>query len=813
MNARRRVAVISSLVLGLTCLPFAVRLYANLRSQLEEMLPRTAPSIVGLDALHARLGETMQFNILVSGAPLDSMHRLLDRLAEESWKLPNPPRFVDHRTGEVHDFFEPRKALFIEIEDLREIEKRVAARIAYEKRKASPFNLHLDDDEPPPDLDGFFQKYQGKVGDLIDYPSGFYDSQDGKSAAIIFYPAAEGTSIEGATAFRDGIDGLARRLAGEMGLTQLKLEYSGDVQQLIEEQESLKADLLLSSVLVLVFETLLLLGFFRWWPSAIVLGFPLAIGTVATFALGWFFIGSLNASSAFLGSIIVGNGINSGIILLSRFVEERRRGVASESAMRIAVRGTVAATLVASAASAIAYAALMLSTFRGYSHFGFLGAIGMVLCWVANFLLIPGLALSLEKRWPLAHLTQRHWIDRFFFLLGRFNLRRAGTVTLVAAVVSLGCLLAVLRVAADPIENDTKKLRSSWASKPGGYDEVGDRIDAILRRVQTPAVVLAKRDADVRSLEQSYREVIKRDPHPETIELHPPRHLLGTVFTAHTLVPDGQAEKLAILERIRKQLSPARMAELDAKTQDLARKWLPPAGRGPFGFADLPETIRRQFREKDGSEGMLVLLYPKHGTDNSNAKTVRQLAREIRAVPLPAGAMAAGSYLVFADMIESILHDGPVATLVAFIGVFVLSLLLARGARGGIVVTASLLLGVLWTCGLGAAVGMRINFLNFIALPITFGIGVDYAANVYGRYRLGRPGRANLIQSIEFSGAAVAVASATTVIGYSALLFSRNGALFSFGVLAVIGELACLLSALVLLPVMVLRSDVAKRDR
>jgi predicted RND superfamily exporter protein len=200
---------------------------------------------------------------------------------------------------------------------------------------------------------------------------------------------------------------------------------------------------------------------------------------------------------------------------------------------------------------------------------------------------------------------------------------------------------------------------------------------------------------------------------------------------------------------------------------------------------------------------MLVLIFPKHGTDTSNGAIVRRFAAEIRAVPMPEGAWAAGSYLVFADMIASIQHDAPIATLIAFIGVLLLSLVLARGTRGSLVVTASLVLGVIWTCGYGAAVGMRINFLNFIALPITFGIGVDYAANVYGRYRLGKQDRASLVRSIEYSGAAVAVASATTIIGYSSLLFSRNGALYSFGTLAVTGEIACLASALVLLPVMV----------
>ena len=50
------------------------------------------------------------------------------------------------------------------------------------------------------------------------------------------------------------------------------------------------------------------------------------------------------------------------------------------------------------------------------------------------------------------------------------------------------------------------------------------------------------------------------------------------------------------------------------------------------------------------------------------------------------------------------------------------------------------------------------------------------------------------------TGGAVTLCSLTTVIGYSSLLVAHNRALVSFGVLANLGELACLVSALLALP-------------
>jgi hypothetical protein len=40
----------------------------------------------------------------------------------------------------------------------------------------------------------------------------------------------------------------------------------------------------------------------------------------------------------------------------------------------------------------------------------------------------------------------------------------------------------------------------------------------------------------------------------------------------------------------------------------------------------------------------------------------------------------------------------------------------------------------------------------------------------------------------------------TTIIGYSSLLVAKNVGLFLFGLLAVLGEIACLVTAIVVLP-------------
>jgi uncharacterized protein len=96
---------------------------------------------------------------------------------------------------------------------------------------------------------------------------------------------------------------------------------------------------------------------------------------------------------------------------------------------------------------------------------------------------------------------------------------------------------------------------------------------------------------------------------------------------------------------------------------------------------------------------------------------------------------------------------------------------------------------------------VKINFANFIAYPITFGIGVDYSVNMASRWDL--DGRRSMADAIRTTGGAVTLCSLTTIIGYSSLLLAQNRALFLFGLLAVMGEIACLSTAVIFLPAFV----------
>jgi len=151
-------------------------------------------------------------------------------------------------------------------------------------------------------------------------------------------------------------------------------------------------------------------------------------------------------------------------------------------------------------------------------------------------------------------------------------------------------------------------------------------------------------------------------------------------------------------------------------------------------------------------------------------------------------------------MLRSILRDGPLSTGLAFAGLVVLLVLIVRPHKSGLLVLGSVLLGVTWMIGGAGLLGVRITFLNFIAIPITLGVGVEYALNMVARLDQER----NVATAVGTTGAAVILCSWTTIVGYGSLLAAHSQALRGFGSMAILGEVFCLAAAVVVLPIAVL---------
>lgn len=797
-----RVVLILSTVVTVAGLFYSVQLYKNLKTDIEELLPENAQSVRDLKAVSNRLTGINHLSVVIETSDVQAGRRFTEKAAQKLSELPTSlVDRVQYNIRSEKEFFSRNKSLYIDLEDWRDIDKYVHDRIRFEKKTKNPFSLGLDDEEeklqkPVFDFEGLKKKYSERSREVDRFPDGYFESRDGKTHVILVFLPGKVTDIAANKNLSDAAHRIVSELNPKSYTKDMVVGFDGDVQNVVEEHDAIVEDLIKSSVIVSLLVALVLFLYFPSVGGVFALCASVFCGTAVTFGLSYFLVGYLNANTAFLGSIVVGNGINFGIIMLARYFEERRKASFSqkhnEAVLRRSIGYTAQATWTAALAAGFAYASLVITDFRGFSQFGIIGGLGMILCWIAAFVTLPALLVCLENKTWLK-IPKRHLATRLLpsTLISLFVTRFSKPIVGITVVSLIGAVIAIARVSKDGfIETDFSKLRSreSLVSGSAYWD---DKVNKVFERYLTPTAILASTPEDAASISKALRQIKDAQPGESAI---------SDVKTIRDFLPSEQDQKLEIISNIRNRLSPKILSRLGDDDRKLAQELLPSEeSLKKLTEQDIPASLTTGFREVGGQTDRTVLVYPRLGRF-WDANEVIKFTEEIRQAVQSSGTKGfiAGQPPLSADMISAILKDGPKATFFAFLAVFILVLIIfpKRNLAGSVI--GALLVGVLWMGGVMAALGLKINFLNFIALPITFGIGVDYAVNIVSRYASDKT--KSISSAIANTGGAVALCSATTIIGYSSLLIASNQAFVSFGRLAVLGELTCLAAAILVLP-------------
>lgn len=795
----------------LVAIPAGLRtvwLYQDLRSDLEELLPPSAPSVVALNELRQRVGGRLYLGVVVdtqTPARITEAERFLDALASRIRTY--PPRLVANvrlGTSEERAFLDRNGALYIDLPDLTAVRDRVRARKDYEVAKETGSLLDEEVTPPPVDLSDVMAKYERRVPRTSSEEGGRYVNTE-KHLALLLIEL--GNYSTGTAAGRE-LMGRVRNDIASIGLPSgMRVGFSGDTAISVEELTSLVQDLSIASVLVVFAVLGAIVLYYRWWRSIVVVFPPLVVATVYAFGLASlppFGVTNLNSNTAFLGSIILGNGINFGLVLLSRYVEERREGLDVESSLVKAIRGTRGGTLTAAAAAGASYTSLAITEFRGFRQFGFIGGFGMLFAWVAAFVLTPSL-IAWVDRGEATRPGRRAESTRVSYWVTRAVGRAPRLVSMIMLVVTIAAGVTAAGLRSSDIETDFAKLRrrDTWTSGEGYW---GKRMNDVLGEYLSPFVFLTDRPEDAQALADRLRS-----------ELGGPRlgHRIDRVRTLDDVVPRDQEQKIALAGEIREELTPTVRAALTNEQRRWADRFLGPELPRPITIADLPATFTFGLRERDGSFGKVVLVYPSVDSALWDANEMRAFVGSLRAIaaestpgrrpPRLAGAIALSS-----DITEAVRHDAPIATAVSFAGVVLVVFFLLGRRPTMLYVTASLLTGVIWLLGATLAFDAHINFANFIAFPIAFGIGVDYSVNLVSRWE--QDPAHDILAAVRTTGSAVGLCSVTTILGYSSLLLAANRALFSFGLLAVLAEITSDVVALIGLPALLVMISRASRE-
>lgn len=196
------------------------------------------------------------------------------------------------------------------------------------------------------------------------------------------------------------MDALRDKLGADSFGTRVTVEYGGGFIDMKHEYDVIVADVTQSISVTILSIFALIAVFFASLRAAGRIFLPLVMSTSWSLGITLMLIGYLNLITSFIFAILLGLGIDFGIHLYSRYISERRLGYGVDEALTRSVIETGAPLSLGVVTTAAAFFSLMLAGFPGFSQFGFVAGLGVLIAFVTMTTVMPALVKSMESILP-----------------------------------------------------------------------------------------------------------------------------------------------------------------------------------------------------------------------------------------------------------------------------------------------------------------------------------------------------------------------------------------------------------------------------
>ena len=782
-----------------------------------KLIPSRYPSVQALERLRQTVGGESDVAVILESPSFDANRRLAEALIPQMLSLRNPG------SGEVYfthvDYrrdvgFLEANALYLATDaELDSLEHYLNRQMEEARLEANPFYFDLDDegdsgaDVPDSTADALNAAYARLVG--TSYPI----SVDSTTMVLRFYPSGPQTDVTLiADVYRD-VQALVDSLEPASYHPEMQVTPAGRMLRQLVEVRAVRADVQDSFgtgvmiVLLIVtlyfsyknyqaraghrFSSRVLRSEMAHMPvTALLIGVPLLASLAWTFGLAYQVYGSLNLMTSTLGLVLFGLGIDYGIHFYGRYAEERGHGRSVPAAIEATFMNTGQALIGTAVTTAAAFFLLMIADFRGFSEFGFIAGVGILLALVAMLVMLPALLVLFERLHLLNLTAHSRPIDPpavarmpgapvpfargILFLAAIGVVASIGVVPRVAFEYDFGAL--------DPVYAEYQTLQHKVRRV---YDDRGRR---------NPAYVTVDDPDDVPAVEAALRAHMAAD------SLTPTIRDVESFQARFPLKPDAQQAKLARLARIRAMLDDPFLS--GSASTDLSRLRRAASTTEPIPLEAIPDVVKAPFVARDGTLGRLLIIYPAVGL--SDGRQSIAFSDDVGTIVTAGGEIyhAGSTALVAADMLRLMRKEAPLMVGLTVALIVILKLILLRSVRSALLAILPLMAGFLCTFGLMVLFGIDLNFYNLVVLPAILGIGDDAGMHIVHRYI--EEGAGSIRRVLRSTGEHIAICALTTMVGFAGLLLSFSPGMRSIGLLALLGIGTTLIAALIILPAFLL---------
>jgi len=676
--------------------------------------------------------------------------------------------------------------------------------------------------------------------------------EDGKTILMLLRPSKEEEKSD--TPFT-GVIQRVRQTVAEFRpqFPNVSIGVTGEPVLLDDELRQSEDDMKIATVITIALIAILFFFAYGEFSRPLLALVALLMSIVICLGLTTLFIGHLNIISQAFVVMILGLGIDFGIQFLGRYEEEVSLGRGAAEAVENAMATTGKALLTGGGTTAAAFYAMCFNDFTGLTELGWIAGTGVLLALAASMSVLPALLLWRDRKGTgqvgkMLKFGYGEALDRkltfhpYLVLVGAavlsfvawkesqrvtfdYNLLhlqnpRMESVKLTRELLDTGKGSVIYGVAVSLTVAHADGLAAKMRELPtvSKVRTLGDLVpqnqkkrmeevsriskvagDITLGTGAEQGVDVAKARKDLEFLLESSQEGAKQAK--QYIGLS--GRARQAVETFEKLIPPLE-RAVAILDKLdpaeaKKRLERHQVKLVGSIAQNLG--WLKTQrGDRPVTTEDLPPQLKERYLSKNGK----VLLEIEPSVDVWERKPNEEFVSQIQSLA-PGATGTPVMNLEYIDLlkksyVEAAFYAGGVVILLIF--------LLFRRISDVLLTLLPLAIGILWMFGLLGLLKIQLNPANIVTLPMILGIGVAFGVYVVARYR--EEGQVRIFESS--TGKAVVLSALTTLFGFGSMLVGQYRGLVSLGLVMSLGVLCTLISAIFVLPQILILMERGKSE-
>ncbi len=564
----------------------------------------------------------------------------------------------------------------------------------------------------------------------------------------------------------------------------IRVELAGGYVSTHANATAMRADMIhqsvSSSVLVLLFLTL----FSRKLLTPFLLILPVGLSILLGLSLGQTILGPLTPLVVSASAILVAQGIDFPVHFYSRYRQERA-DLGPKHALLKTHLSLGRPFLGAAGTTLLAFAALGLSRFPGFRQFGIVLALGFALCLVASLTLLP----ALLARWDRFILRPKAPVPLLLRLAASAFAGRTGL--LLGGGTIIITLAAWMLVTATGIRIDLDVRNSMPPGDPGL--ETIRRLEADLGVSMTPVFALVNASTPQKDLGSQVARLVEQ----------------GAVAAAdgiHSLQPSPESEARVV--RFRKatehwvEETLVEMAAVGLRPEAFRKgllawqetlnapmpQWTDPA------FAELRRTLAY---DAGHTRSWVLTLFPRSSLWTPSDRS--HFDRGVRGV-LGRETQFFSAFHLPDHYGRALMEDLVRVSTASLLGIVLLSLLILRHPAKAAMALVPGFVAIGTALAVCVLQGGTVNLMNMVAFPIVLGIGVDSGFHYVCWSQ--ETGRSDPQETLLGIGPGVWGSTATTLLGFGSITFSKVPGLSSMGLLVAAGAIGSCAATFLLLPLL-----------